>query len=129
MGATLILMAVCVPLIVSVVLLPLGAYFLIRWLFAPQAVLLDEQNASAALRFSATQVQGYWWLTFGRTAATGIALGAVNIIFLSAVSSAPEAIYALVAAIIGAFTTPFFSIALTLIYFDLKLRHAEATPA
>ena len=32
-------------------------------------------------------------------------------------------------AIVGAFTTPYYSIALTLAYFDLKLRKAEEAPA
>jgi hypothetical protein len=128
-GAVIRITVISIPLFLSVVGLPLAVFFIVRWLFAPQAIMLDGQTAAKSLDFSADLVKNNWWRTFGRMAAIGLFVGVLNLAVLSAISFAPDAIYALVSAILGAFTTPYFAVALTLAYFDLRLqRSAVAEP-
>jgi hypothetical protein len=92
-------------------------------------VVLEGADAVNSLRSSAALTQGQWWVTFGRIAMVGLVIILLNMAILSLVVSASYVLYAIVSAIIGAFTAPYFSIALTLMYFDLKLRKAEEIPA
>ncbi|HXH21571.1 MAG TPA: hypothetical protein VNN10_06045 [Dehalococcoidia bacterium] len=129
-GSSARMAAVCFPLAVTVIGLPVAVFFFIRWVFAPQHVILEGSDAVNALRSSAALTAGRWWVTFGRVAVVGLLIVVVNMTILSLIVSASYVLYALVSAIIGAFTAPYFSIALTLMYFDLKLRKAEeALPA
>jgi hypothetical protein len=128
LGASARLIAVCVGLSITIIGIPLAILFAVRWLFIPQAVMLDGASASEAPRASAETVRGFWWLTLGRTLTVALFVVAINVVILSLIATGPEGIYALVSAIIGAFTAPYFSIALTLAYFDLKVRKAEAEP-
>jgi hypothetical protein len=127
-GALLRLLAVCVLLSLTLVGLPVAVWLLVRWVFIPQAVMLDGANAAGALSLSTGFVKGHWWRTLGRVGTVALLVLAVNFMVLGFLSSGPVAVYALVSAILGAFTTPYFSIALTLAYFDLKARKAEAEP-
>jgi hypothetical protein len=104
-------------------------FFFIRWAFAPHHVILEGSDAVNSLRSSAALTQGQWWVTFGRIATVGLLVIVMNMAILSLVLSAGYVLYAIVSAIIGAFTAPYFSVALTLMYFDLRLRKAEEIPA
>jgi hypothetical protein len=128
-GSTVRIVAVCLPLAFTIIGIPLAVFFFIRWAFAPQQVVLEGADAVNSLRSSAALTQGQWWVTFGRIAMVGLVIILLNMAILSLVVSASYVLYAIVSAIIGAFTAPYFSIALTLMYFDLKLRKAEEIPA
>ena len=123
------LAAAVVPLCIILVGLPIAIYLMIRWLFAPQAVMLEDADGLGGLRSSAALTLGEWWVTFGRVAATGLLVMCVNLLILAGLTAAPVVLYAVVSAIIGAFTWPYFSIALTLTYFDLKLRKVQEAPS
>jgi hypothetical protein len=123
-GALLRVVALSLALGITIVGLPVALMFIVRWLFIPQAVMLDGANAAAALRLSAGLVRGNWWRTFGRVAAVAILVFAANVMVLGLIARGPIEIYMLVSAILGAFTLPYFSIAITLSYLDLKARSA-----
>jgi hypothetical protein len=127
-GSAFITVAVCAALFVTVVLIPLGVVLIVRWVFAVPAVMFEGDSAVASLRRSAALVSGRWWVTFGRVAAIGLLVLAVNLVLLNLVARAPAAVFALVTAIGEAFTMPFFAIALALMYFDLKARKAMVAP-
>ncbi len=125
-GALLRVVAVSLALGITIVGLPVALMFIVRWLYVPQAVMLDGAGAAAALRLSAGLVRGNWWRTFGRVLATAILVFAANVMVLGLIARGPIEIYVLVSAILGAFTLPYFSIAITLSYYDLKLRKSQA---
>ena len=125
-GAFLRVIAVCVVLIATIIGIPVAVYLLVRWLFVAQAVMLDGASGGAALGASARLVQGSWWQTLGRGFLIALFVFALNIAILGLIASGPIEIYALVSAIVGAFTTPYLAIAFTLMYFDLRARKAEA---
>jgi hypothetical protein len=128
-GAVARIAAAVVPLCLVIIGLPIAIFLMIRWLFAPQAVILENTDGLGGLRSSASLTLGEWWPTFGRVAMTGLLVIAANGIMNAILASAPPAVFAVVSAILGAFTWPYFSIALTLIYFDLRLRKTEEVPA
>ena len=128
-GSAFITVAVCAALFATVLLIPLGVVLLVRWVFAVPAVMFDGDSAVSSLRRSAALVMGRWWVTFGRVAAIGLLVLAVNLALLNLVARAPAAVFALVTAIGEAFTMPFFAVALALMYFDLKARKAQTAPS
>jgi hypothetical protein len=97
----------------------------VRWIYIPQAVMVDNQTSASALAFSSDLVAGSWWRTLGRVAVLGIIVAILTSSVTGLAMSAPLLLYALVSAIADAFVNPYFSIALTLSYFDLKARKAE----
>ena len=114
---------------VSIVGIPFGFYSAIRWLFATHAIMIDGQTGANALSYSGNLVRGHWWRTFGRVLFVAVVIAVLSGAMTGLANAAPLLLYALVSAIVGAFTGPYFSIALTLMYFDLKLRKAEEAPA
>jgi len=111
----------------TIVAIPFAIYSAVRWIFATHAIVVDGQISSNALSYSGAMVQGHWWRTFGRTLFIGLIVAALSAAISAIADSAPILLYALLSAITSAFTGPYFSIALTLMYFDLKLRRAEET--
>jgi hypothetical protein len=103
-----------------------GAFYLaVRWIYVPQAVIIDRQPSRDALSYSAGLVKGSWWRTFGRIIVLGLLIAIATGAITGLATSAPIFLYALVSAIVDAFVSPYFSIALTLTYFDLKARKAD----
>lgn len=112
----------------TIVAIPFAIYSAVRWIFATHAIIIDGQVSSNALSYSGGLVQRHWWRTFGRVLFIGLIIAALSTAISAIADSAPIVLYALLSAITSAFTGPYFSIALTLMYFDLKLRKAEEIP-
>lgn len=69
-GALFILVALLAALSVTVILIPVAVYVLVRMQFFSQAILFDDApNAWAALRMSWNATRGHWWTALTRTLA------------------------------------------------------------
>ena len=116
---------------ITIVGIPWAIQRLVRWVFAEQAVILDGRTAEEALSHSAAAVSGYWWRTLGISIVVALLAGIPFIISVP-FSLAPVLISGTVSAILTAGVLPFSITAMTLLYFDLKLRHEpvaqEASP-
>ena len=103
----------------------LGLYLLIRWLFVPQAVMIEDRRNWSALDASAGIVRGRWWRTLGIMLVVGlIELG--PILLASITSLAPPLAEAITTSVVAAAVLPFATSAQTLLFYDLKARKQQA---
>ena len=106
-----------------------GIWLLVRWYFAPQAVVLDGRRGMGALQRSAELVTGMWWRVCGIALLAGISVGIGGRLFelpfeIWAKAADSQAI-ALVGEIVASvITAPFQALMLTLLYFDLLARRS-----
>ena len=98
--AAVILILLCVTLIG----IPVAVWLLVRWLFIPQAVMLDRQLGDDAMKASKETVQHHWLPT------------AAKALVLTIVGSAPGAIIGLILLIFGSTTVQFTNVAASLIF-------------
>jgi hypothetical protein len=108
-----------------------GIYLFVRWYFVPQVVVMESQQATAALRGSSRLVEGAWWRTFGLIVLVNVAaLLAALVIgspFTAAADSTDRAAWSLAGQIVAAvITQPFGALYSTLLYFDLRQRRRGA---
>ncbi|MCY3742123.1 MAG: hypothetical protein OXH00_13995 [Candidatus Poribacteria bacterium] len=61
--------------------IPLPTYFLVRWLFVVEAVLLEKLPIGASLKRSSELVRGMWWRVCSISISFFILSGAISIIF------------------------------------------------
>lgn len=106
-----------------------GIWLLVRWYFAPQAVVVDGRRGIHALERSAELVSGSWWRVLGVVVFTAIAVlivGSVVTIPLNAwARSADSSAIWLVGQIVAStLTAPFEALMITLLYFDLLARRS-----
>ncbi|MET0461184.1 MAG: hypothetical protein ABW195_18180, partial [Ilumatobacteraceae bacterium] len=89
---TALLLAVVSVVLVSftVVGLPIAVWLFVRWLFLPQAVVLEHRGGRAALARSARLVRRRWWhtalvaaVTLGIVSAFGLAVGLVLLVLVT----------------------------------------------
>jgi hypothetical protein len=104
-----------------------GIYLFVRWYFVPQVVVVEKQQAAAALRGSSRLVDGAWWRTFALIVLVNVAaLLAALVIgapFTAAADSTDRAAWSLIGQILAAvITQPFGALYSTLLYFDLRQR-------
>lgn len=100
-------------------------YFAVRWALSNQAVVLEDRRNWAALDASAALVRGSWWRAFG-------ILLLVNVVFIlsmpagvaASLGGVNAAAVTLLDSVVLAAVQPFTVLAGTLLYFDLKARHA-----
>ena len=64
-GSSLLYWLVAVLLGITIIGVPFAIYFLTRWGFYVQAVMVEETSATNALRRSSELVKGAWWRVFG----------------------------------------------------------------
>jgi hypothetical protein len=110
-----------------VVLILPGIWLLIRWYFAPQAVVVDGRRGGAALERSAELVTGSWWRVAGILLLAGLAseiAAAVLVVPLTAVAQSADsgALFLAGQILAEALVTPFAGLIVTLLYFDLLAR-------
>ena len=128
----LILLALVIPLILSVVItgLPLLLFLLVIWFFVTETIMVEGKGPIQALGRSRELVKGTWWRVFG------IAVVFVLMSFgLFVVGAIPAAIIGFFSSSVGGvlFTAvsilvvPIFSIARTLLYLDLRVRKESYT--
>ncbi len=106
-----------------------GLWLWVRWVFAPQAVVVDSRRGVNALERSAELVTGSWWRVFGVlvfiVVATGIAGTVIQAPFVALAKSADSsAIWLAGTTIASTLTAPFEALMLTLLYFDLLARRS-----
>lgn len=116
---------------IGLLLIVPGIYLFVRWYFVPQVVVMESQQAAAALRGSSRLVEGAWWRTFGLIVLVNVAaLLAALVIgapFTAAADSTDRAAWSLAGQILAAvITQPFGALYSTLLYFDLRQRRRGA---
>ena len=105
----------------AIVPFALAVYLVVRWVFVPQAVMLEDKRNWAALDSSATYMRGAWWRTFGILLVVGL-IQAGPIILASASSALTPLASAAIIGFAFALVLPFYATAQTLLYYDLKSR-------
>ena len=134
LGALAIAVAVVAVLTVSIFLIPIAIWLVVRWALLVPTAELEDQSALAALRRSAELVR-HQWLKVGTLVAgagflaiaAGPFLGALLILLVDA----PFALVNVVAGLVYAVAMPFVGITTAYVYHDTLVRERldEASPA
>ncbi len=124
--AAILLAAVGIAIGFLLLIVP-GVYLAVRWIFVPQAVVIDGARGAGALSRSALVVQGFWWRTFGLILLANVAVAIPGLLllapFTAIADSTDRAVWQMVgSAITTSVTTPFVAIFSTLLYYDLGAR-------
>ena len=126
----LVLLILIIPGILSVFIIgiPLLIFAVVVLLFVNHAVVIEQQGPMDALKRSWNVVQGNWWRTFGIFMAMMLAvIGAALIVFLPAGIFLPPVVVSLLSAAFSTVVTPLFTIAITVLYFDIRVRKEQYT--
>jgi hypothetical protein len=112
----------------ALLILP-GIYVLVRWLFVPQAVVLEGDRQVEALRRSTEVTQGFWWRTLGLAVLANVAIVVPSLLlttpFAAIAEGTDRAVWNLVGTMLGEIVTaPFITIFYTLMWFDLRARRS-----
>lgn len=126
LGALLRVAGIVLLLAITIVGIPWAIRQAIRWLFTEQAVMLEGASAADALKRSSDAVLGSWWRTFAISLVIGIVGGVPGGILTGLFSLAPPLVSGTVAAVVNAVLLPFAAAAITMLYFDLKIRKEAA---
>jgi hypothetical protein len=121
-----VLAALGIALGLLALILP-GIYLLVRWMFVPQAVVVEGARGPAALTRSGEVVRGNWWRAFGilvlanlAAFVPGLALAAPG---RAIAEAADRELYALIGSMAAEIVTaPFVAVLSTLLYYDLRAR-------
>ena len=112
--------------------LPLLCYFGVKWMLASQIVLLEGSKARESLGRSSALIAGHWWRSFGFSLLLGavpsLLLGIPIELIFSAVSLHGFASTVVQGIFPGVITMPLSTVALTILYFDLRARMLQSTP-
>ena len=92
-------------------------YLMIRWIFILPAALLEGLGPTAALSRSWGLVKKNWWRVLGIMLVVALISGAI-----SAILGMIPTVGALIGSIL---VTPIYTIAITLLYYDLRVRKEE----
>jgi len=110
---------------ITIVGIPFAVYFMVRWAFFAQAIVIEGESSSGATSLSARVVKGNWWRTLGILFIVGLLAslptGAVTLIFSAAAPIAGS----LASAVVAVIALPFSAGAATLLFFDLQSRERE----
>lgn len=137
-------------LAITVIGIPFAIYFLARWSFHAQAVLVEEVSATNALRRSGELVKGTWWRVCGILFAIFLLTLMIELIlvtllmFIAVLSGvagevdftemirqilriiwSPEEadrLLLVITAVVDIFTVSILPIGVTLLYFDQRIR-------
>jgi hypothetical protein len=100
-------------------------YFLVRWAFYVQAVVIEDADSPGALGTSAQIVKGAWWRAFGILFTTAIIVTVIHLPNLLITYTVSRPAGQVLAAIVGAPLQPFGAGVVTLLFFDLSSRESE----
>ncbi|WP_246551253.1 hypothetical protein [Miltoncostaea oceani] len=134
--ALLIVVGVQVLLDLTIVLVPVAVFLLVRWSLIGVVASVEGGSPIALLRRSSALTRGHWW----RVAAvvlgvTGFALlsGPVVGVLALLVTGAAFDLVNMIAALVYVTALPFAALTMAYLYFDLRVRHelsaAEVEPA
>ncbi len=119
------IVVVAIVLGVTIIGIPFAIYYVVRWAFFVQAIVVEGASFGEATSVSANAVKGYWWRTLGILLVLGLLASlpsaAVALIF----SSAAVVAASLASAVVAVIVFPFSAVATTLLFFDLQSRERE----
>jgi hypothetical protein len=128
-GIRLILLGIACIVLVGI---PFLIYFGVAWSLLSQVVMLENVGGAGASARSRELIRGYWWKTLGLLVVTGLLVNILTwlptlvigaIVGSGAGSSAAQLlIRGIVSLIIGVLTLPIPIAAMTLLFYDLKIR-------
>ena len=122
LGAALRAIAIVVLLSITVIGIPWAIQRAVRWLFVPQAVMLDNTTAREALAKSASAVEGRWWRTLAVALVILVIVRVPGFIIAGVLIRAPALLSGTVNSFANALLLPLAVTAITLLYFDLQVR-------
>jgi hypothetical protein len=103
-------------------------YFVVRWNFSPQAVMIEGKQNWSALDASALIVRGRWWRTLGVLVLI-VLVAFVPLIAAGSAALLPTLTATTIASVGLALVLPFVMSAQTLLYYDLRSRAMLAAAA
>ena len=108
-----------------------GIYVAVRWVFVPQAVMIDGARGADALRSSWRLVEGSWWRSFGVVLLANLAAAVPGLLvivpFEALAESADREAVSLVGTIVtDTVTVPYVALVITLLFHDLRARGRAA---
>ena len=129
--ALVILAVVQIVLDLTLVLLPVAVFILVRWSMVGVVAAVEGGSPIALLRRSGALARGHWWrvasVALGVTAVALLVGPAVGILFLLITGAAFDLVN-LIAALVYVTALPFAAMAMAYLYYDLRVRH-ELEPA
>lgn len=129
--ALVVAVAAQVVLNLTVVLIPVAIFVLVRWSLLAVVIGIERAPAWGGLRRSAALTRRHWWraasIIIGITGAAVLAGPTAGVLALLATGASFNVVN-LIAAVVYAAVLPFAAIAATYLYFDLRVRH-ETAPA
>jgi len=114
-GATFLLM-------ITFIGIPFAIYLAVRWVFCIHAVLLEGLGPVEALSRSWSLVGGRWWRTFGIVLLAWVVTAVIGAVLALAAWWAPYGVMMLVSVVGGIIATPILVTAVTLLYYDTRLK-------
>jgi hypothetical protein len=128
------IMFVTFTLAITIVGIPFAIRYLVRAVLSPQACVLENLSAKQALARSSSLVAGRFWRVLvlsGVVYLAGLAVGPLLGSVLIAIVPVPIRIANVAAAVVHAVALAFVGVALTLLFYDLRLlgESSEDVPA
>lgn len=130
--ALVVMVLVQIVLDLTVVLIPVAIYLLVRWSLLGVVAGLEDDPRPGVLRRSSALTRRSWWRTAvvavgvtGAALLVGPLIGGLVLIF----TSASFGIVNLIAAVVNVAALPFASVVLTYLYYDLVARGAARDAA
>jgi hypothetical protein len=122
------LLAAVATAIGFVLLIIPGIYIGVRLAFVSQAVVLERRGATDSLSRSWNLVAGNWWRVFGIVLVVSILVSVLEAIVGNILGAGMNHALGsgIAAAIVGTLIQPIQGIALTLLYYDLRIRKEGA---
>ena len=104
-----------------------GVYLLVRWVFVPQAVIVEGKRGVEALEGSGAIVQGAWWRTFAIVVLVNVAATIPALLVLAPLTAAADAADRQLLSLAGdilaqTLAAPLVALLSTLLYYDLRAR-------
>src|SRR5690606_26031712 len=113
---------------ITVVLVPVAVFVLVRWSLLAVVVGVEGRPHPGPLRRSAALARGDWWRTatisIGVTG-TALVIGPVVGVLALIATGVAFSVINLIAAVVYVVALPIAAIVMTLLYHDLRLRRAE----
>ncbi|GAC1462240.1 MAG: hypothetical protein PVSMB7_02020 [Chloroflexota bacterium] len=105
-----------------------GVYLAIRFLFVPQAIVIERRPVGDSFRRSAELVAGMWWRVFGIAIAVFISIAVLQTIGSGVATSiqaggvTDRAVGLIISAAVSILVVPVELVAFTLLYYDMRIR-------
>ncbi|HSL73865.1 MAG TPA: hypothetical protein VK853_05340 [Ilumatobacteraceae bacterium] len=123
-------LVIVVALITSVVGIPLGIWFLIRYQFMAQVVVTEDRGGKEALARSSRLVRGRWWHTATMVGLFNLLVGGsglvVGLLLLVLAAGIPLWLFSSLITLVYALIVPLAAVAQTLLFGDAVAEHQDA---